>query len=77
MVGTLADLVHADHHQPVQTAAIEPVGNDPGEDLPDRSPADPHQPGDRRRGHLLRQERDDVLEVPRIRGAGAGPGTCS
>ena len=33
---------------------------------PDRVPADPQQPGDRRERHLLRQPRDDVLEVARV-----------
>src|SRR5487761_662020 len=73
MPGAVADLVHADHHEPVQSAAIELVRDDAGEDLPDRSPPDPHQLGQRRLGHLLRQERDDILEVARVRRARARP----
>lgn len=42
---------------------IEPVSNDPFDDRADRVPADPHQPGDRHFGHLLRKPRDHVLEV--------------
>ena len=77
MLRGIADLVHADLNEAVQTAAVELVGNDSGEDLPDRAPPDPHQLGDRRLGHLLRQERHRVFEVPRIRGAGAADGTRS
>jgi hypothetical protein len=73
MLRGVADLVHADHHQAVQTAAIELVRDDAREDLPDRSPPDPHQLRDRRLGHLLRQERHHILEITRIGAAGAGP----
>ena len=72
-IGAVADLVDAEHHQPVQPAAIELVSDDALEDLADRPPADPHQPGQRRLGHLLRQERHDVLEVARVGGPGARP----
>ena len=72
-IGAIADLVHADHHQPVQPAAIELVGDHAGEDLADRPPADPHQFGQRRLGHLLSKERRHVLEVAHVRRAGPGP----
>ena len=73
MPGAVADLVHADHHEPVQPRAVELVRDDASEDIPDRSPPDPHQLGQRRLGHLLRQERDDVLEVARVRRPGPRP----
>jgi hypothetical protein len=73
MLGGIADLVHADHHQPVKAPAVELVGHDAGEDLADRAPADPHQLGDRRLGHLLRKERHNILEVARVRRARPRP----
>src|SRR5215208_3168734 len=39
----------------------------------DRVPADPEQAADRRAGHLLRQPRDDVLEVARVMRARTRP----
>ena len=72
-IGAIADLVHADHHQPIETVAVELVGDHAREDLADRPPPDPQQLGQRRLGHLLGQERDDILEVARVRRAGPGP----
>ena len=73
MLGGVRDFVDADHHQSVEPATIELVSDDPLEDLADRPPRDPHQLRQRRPGHLLRQERDHVLYVPRVRGAGPRP----
>ncbi len=70
MIGAVADFVHADQLEAVQPTVIELVGDDALEDLPDGLPADPHQPGDLRLAHLLRQPRREILEiagVPRAR----------
>jgi hypothetical protein len=58
-------LVDADPRQPVQAAAVETLGHDAVDDPSDGVPGDPHQPGDRVLGHLLRQEGDDILELAR------------
>jgi len=71
--GAVTDLVDPDHHQAVQTTAVKLVGHDASEDLPDRPPRDPHQPGERRLGHLLRKERDAVFEVARVGGSRPRP----
>jgi hypothetical protein len=69
----VADLVDADRDEPVEAAFVEVVGGDALHDPPDGVPADPEQPRDRGLGHLLRQPRDDVLEVARVMGARPGP----
>jgi hypothetical protein len=73
VIGAVADLVHADQLKPVQPAFVELVGHDPLEDLADRLPGDPHQPGDLRLAHLLRQPGGQVVEVARVARATAGP----
>ena len=69
----VGDLVHADRDEAIEAALVEPVDDDAFDDPPDGVPRDPQQPGDRRLGHLLRQPRDDVLEVARVRGARPRP----
>ena len=49
------------------------VGDDSLHDPPDRVPADPQQPGDRRLRHLLREPRNGVLEVAGVAGARPRP----
>ena len=67
----MADLVHADHHQPVQTAAIELSATTRARIFP-TDPADPHQAGHRRRGHLLSKERR-TSSKSRVYGGRPGP----
>ena len=70
VIGAVADFVHADQLEAVQTAGGEPLGDDPRKDVPDGLPADPHQPGDLRLADLLRQPGREILEiasVPRAR----------
>jgi hypothetical protein len=70
VIGAVADLVHADQLEAVQPAGGQLLGDDTREDLPNGLPADPHQPGDLRLTHLLRQPRRQILEiagVPRTR----------
>ena len=69
----VADLVNADRDQPLEPAFVEVVGGDALDDPPDGVPADPEQPRDRGLGHLLRQPRNDVLQVARVMGARPGP----
>ena len=69
----VGDLVTADRHEPGQPRLVEMVGDDPRDDQADRVPADPQQAGDRCLGHLLRQPRDDVFEVARVRRARPRP----
>jgi hypothetical protein len=73
VIGAVAHLVNTDEHKPIQPACIEPVGDDPLEDLPGRLPSDPHQPRDLRLAHLLRQPGGEILEVARIPRSTAGP----
>ena len=73
LTAAVGDLVHADQDEPVEAGLAEVVGDDAGDDVADRVPRDPHQPGDRRLGHLLREKRDDVLEVAGVRSARPGP----
>ena len=73
MPAAVADLVDADRDQAVQPALVEAVGDDALDDPPDGVPGDPQQAGDRGLGHLLRQQRDDVLEVARVAGARPRP----
>jgi hypothetical protein len=42
---------------------VQLLGDDPREYLPDGLPADPHQPGDLRLAHLLRQPRREILKI--------------
>jgi hypothetical protein len=69
----VGDLIDADRDQAVQAALVEVIGDDALDDPPDAVPRDPEQPRDRRLGHLLREEADEVLEVARVRGARPGP----
>jgi len=69
----VANLVAADRDQPVKPGLVEVVADDALDDQPDRLPGDPEQPGDRRLGHLLREQGDDVLEVARVARARPGP----
>jgi hypothetical protein len=73
VMAAVGDLVDADADQALEPALVEMVGDDALDDPPDGVPADPQQPADRRAGHLLGQPGDDVLEVARVRGAGARP----
>jgi Transposase len=68
-----ADLVNAQHHEPVQLAGVEPVADHACDDLPDRRPPDPQQPGDLRLSHLLRPRRAQVLEIARVLRPGPRP----
>jgi len=65
-----------DQPQAVRTAGLEALGDDALDDRADGVPGDAHQPGDRRLGHLLGQERHDVFEVAVKRGPRAH-GTAS
>jgi hypothetical protein len=69
----VGDLVAADGDQAVEAALVDVVGHHALDDPPDRVPRDPEQPGDRRLGHLLGEEGDEVLEVARVGGARPGP----
>jgi hypothetical protein len=73
LAAAVGDLVAADRDQTVQPRVIEVIGDDARDDRADRVPRDPEQPGDRRLGHLLREERHEVLEVARVAGPGARP----
>ena len=73
MIGAVANLIDADQLKPVQPAPVELLSDDSREDLPDRLPADPHQPGDPRLAHLLRQPRREIVEVARIARPAARP----
>ena len=42
---------------------VQPVSDDPLNDIPDGVPPNPEQPGDRCLGHLLGQPRHHVLKV--------------
>jgi len=69
----MGDLVDADRDQAGQAVLVEVHGDDTRDDLPDGVPADAQQAGDRGLGHLLRQPRDDVLEVTGVMRARPGP----
>ena len=73
VMASVADLVDADADEPLEPALVQVIGDDARDDRADRVPADPQQPRDRRERHLLRQPRDDVLEVARVRRARPGP----
>ena len=73
MIGAIGDLVDADQLKPVEAAGGQLLGDDARDDVPDRLPADSHQPGDLRLVHLLRQPGDQVVEVARVARAAARP----
>jgi hypothetical protein len=62
----VGDLVAPDRNQAVQASVVEVIGDDALDDPTDRVPPDPQQASDRGLGHLLREPRDDVLEVARV-----------
>jgi hypothetical protein len=68
VITPVADLVDADAEQPLEPALIGVISDDRA----DRVPVDPQQPRDRRERHLLRQPRNDVFEVARVRRPGPG-----
>ena len=57
----------------MQALFVELLGDDALHDPPDGVPRDPHQPGDRLLGHLLRKPGHHVLEVARVVRLGPGP----
>lgn len=70
MIGAVADFVHAEQLEAVKPAGGQLLSDDPLEDVAEGQPADPHQLGDLRLAHLLRQPRREILEiagVPRAR----------
>jgi hypothetical protein len=66
VMAAIGDLVDADTDQALQAGLVEMVGDHTLDDPPDRVPRDPQQARDRRLGHLLRQPRHHILEVPRV-----------
>src|SRR4051794_8117906 len=72
-MAAVADLVYADANQALQAGVVKPLGADALDDRADGPPPDPEQPRDRREGHLLRQPRDGVFEVARVRRPGPSP----
>jgi len=73
LAAAVGDLVDADHHQPRQALGVQALSDDPGDDRPDGVPADSQQDRDRRLGHLLGTEGDQVLEVARVARPRPGP----
>src|SRR4051794_36402381 len=69
LTAAIGDLIDAEEDQALEPVLIEFIGDDAGDDRDDRVPADSKQAGDRRERHLLRQPRDHVLEVARVRRA--------
>jgi hypothetical protein len=67
MIGAVGDLVDAEHLKFVQAALVEVLGDDPGDDLADRRPADPQQPGDLRLVHLLGKPGREIFKVAGVR----------
>jgi hypothetical protein len=55
VMAAIGDLVDADADQAGEPVLVELIGGHPLDDRPDRMPADPQQPRDRRERHLLRQ----------------------
>ena len=72
-MAAIGDLVDADADQAGETVLVEVIGDHARDDRPDRVPADPQQPSDRRERHLLGQPRDHVFEVARVVRARARP----
>ena len=66
LAAAIGDLVNADRDQAGEPVLVEALGDDTRDDLADGVPPDPQQTGDRGLGHLLREPRDDVLEVTRV-----------
>jgi len=73
LAAAIGDLVDADRDEAVEAALVELVGDHALDNPPDGVLRDPQKPGDRGLGHLLRQPRDDVLEVARGRRPRARP----
>jgi len=61
-MAAVADLVHADRDQAVETVTVQPVSDDSLHDRGDGVSPNP-EAGDRRLRHLLRQPRQHVLKV--------------
>jgi len=73
LAAPVGDLVDADLDEPLEPAFVEVIAHDALDDPPDRVPAHPQEPCDRRLGHLLGEEGREVLEVARVAGAGPCP----
>jgi len=73
VISAVVDLVDADQPKAVEAAGGKLLGHDPHDDVADGLPPDPHQPGDLRLVHLLRQPRDQIIEVARVARAAACP----
>ena len=69
----VGDLVDADRDEAREALFVEVIGDHALNDPTDRLPADPEQRGDRRLGHLLGEERDQVLEAARVARTRSGP----
>jgi hypothetical protein len=69
----VGDLIDPDLNQAVQTPVIQPVGDHPFDDPPDRVPGHAQQRLDLALGHPLGAERNQILELPSVPGAATSP----